>query len=75
MERGIPKAIIRHIVGRMHVYSSNREVIKDLRSRFADPDQWTKERRKAAYRYAIEVHGDNRDLYVWVMGGRSVDNS
>lgn len=69
MSRGIPKAIIRHIVGNLHVGASNRAVIADLRGRFAGPDQWPKERRKAAYRYALKVHADNRALYHSVMGG------
>jgi hypothetical protein len=69
MSREIPKAIIRHIVGNLHVSTSDRAVIADLRGRFIDPEQWPKERRKAAYRYAIKVHADNRALYRSVMGG------
>jgi hypothetical protein len=69
MSREIPKAIIRHIVGNLHVSTTNRAVIADLRGRFAGPEQWPKARRKAAYRYAIKVHEDNRALYRSVMGG------
>ena len=68
MAREIPKAIIRHIVGNLHVYTSDRAVIADLRKRFIG-DCWTKARRKAAYRYALQVHADNRALYRSVMGG------
>jgi hypothetical protein len=72
-ERGIPKASITFLVNRLHVGRSNVDVVREL-SRRMDRTEWTRERRKAAYRYAIALHRRNFATYAYVMsGGRGLE--
>lgn len=66
--RGIPTGTIRFLVDRLHVGRSNVDVIRELSNRM-DRTEWTKERRKAAYRYAIAHHRHNFATYAYVMSG------
>lgn len=63
--------IVSQIVGRLHVSSTNLEVLRYVRSRLSEegraPSNWPK--RKAIYREALECHKRNRELYVMVMSG------
>ena len=57
-------------VGNMHVWASNREVIRAIWDRWparnkAKPKIW----RKAAYRHALYCHKQNLKTYVDVMRG------
>lgn len=64
----IPKGAIFWLVGREHVSTPNLTIVRLLRNRMRGPE-WTKAYRKEAYRYALEVHKQNRALYGYVMGG------
>ena len=68
MARQIPKVIIRHIVDGLHVATRNSDVIRNLRGRM-NASEWNKARRKAAYRYALQVHRENFTLYAFVQTG------
>lgn len=64
--------MIHQIVDRLHVSTSNREVIKYVRSRLAPRGRKGLEHkadRKAIYRMALEAHRENRELYRTVMRG------
>ncbi len=53
------------IVDRLHVGTSDRAVIRDFRDRFRISSggwRWTRERRHAVYREALERHRGNQDL-------------
>ncbi|MBV6342997.1 hypothetical protein [Candidatus Magnetobacterium casense] len=64
---GGDKHIIRNIVGRLHVGTSDEEVINYLYSRFvSNPSPALA---KAAAKYAIKAHHDNQDLYRRVQRG------
>lgn len=68
----LPKDIARGqldwIVDAHHVADRNVTVIRGLRRRMNAPG-WTKAKRKAAYRYAIHRHANNRKLCVTVYRG------
>lgn len=64
---GIPKATITFLVNRMHVGRSNVDVVRELSWRM-DRTEWTRERRKEAYRYAIALHRRNFAAYAYAMG-------
>ena len=65
-----PTPIVRQIVNRVHVGTSNLEVIRYVRSRLSDEGRsaanWPA--RKEIYAQALEQHKRNRTDYVWVMG-------
>ncbi len=58
------KHIISNIVGRLHVSSTEEEVLDYLASRFI-----VKDVPKEAKRYALKVHHANQGLYTRVMRG------
>lgn len=65
-----PTPIVQQIVNRLHVGTSNLEVLRYVRSRLSDEGKsaanWP--RRKEIYAQAITQHEINRSDYVWVMG-------
>lgn len=65
---------IRFLVDRVHVGTTNSELIRDLyrrmrRVRQAFPAAWSREVRKEAYREALQRHCENRDTYQAVQQG------
>ena len=66
------RAILENVVGRLHVSSSNLEVIRAVRKALkpaARRSPALKATRKAAYRTALEIHEENRDFYLAVTSG------
>lgn len=68
----LPIGQIRWFVDKHHVSASLLTIARDMRKRSIPsrvPD-WTWAARRAAMRYAINVHLQNRGLYRSVMSGR-----
>lgn len=63
---GLDKMMIGMIVGNFHVSTSDEEITAEFESRWPENPTIT----KAAVKYALKVHHDNRQLYGDVMGGR-----
>jgi hypothetical protein len=61
----IPIGQIRWLLGNIHVGTSDRTVIRDIRRRTA---QWSRSDRRAAIRYALLQHKQNGREYSEVMG-------
>lgn len=64
-------AIIRQILGRVHVSCSNLAAVRAVRRAIRKP--WTsidREVRREIVRAAIEEHQDNRGLYLLVVSAR-----
>ena len=61
------KAMIRMIMGRVHVGTPDGEVAREWNERAAAYDRST---RKAVMRYALKVHHQNGTLYHRVMTGK-----
>lgn len=65
----LPLGQLRWLLDQQHVSTSNTDIVRLLRPRMVNPE-WTKGRRKAAYRAALAIHRENQDLYHDVMTGR-----
>lgn len=65
----IPTGQIRWLVDRHSVGVDDTDIIRDLWRRMRDNPEWTRERRKAAYRFALSCHRENRDLFRAVYTG------
>ena len=66
--------IVEQIVARLHVGTSDLEVLRYVRSRMSKEARTSRDMqdaRKQAYRQAIACHRANQDEYAWVMGGHS----
>jgi acyl-CoA reductase-like NAD-dependent aldehyde dehydrogenase len=67
-------AILRRIIGNLHVSASNRTVIRHVVARlkggYQGYRQSSRAQRGALLRRIIKIHADNRKLYVAVMSGR-----
>jgi len=64
--------MIRQIVDRLHVGTSNLDVCRHVRSRMQSKVRRglrCREFRKWAYRQALKRHRENQDEYAWVMSG------
>lgn len=59
--------MVRQIVDRLHVSATEREVLRYVRSRLADPRNTPREWKRETYRAALRRHAENRDFYVTVM--------
>jgi hypothetical protein len=65
--------IVDNIVGRLHVMTPDREVIRAIREGLRPEcrkDPALREARKECYREGLKRHAENRRLYVAVMTGR-----
>lgn len=65
----VPKAQLRFLLGRVHVATPDRDVVRDLYRRFRRHPN-TKAWRKRCYRFALKCHHANLSLYRHVMKGR-----
>ncbi len=68
--------IVQNIVGRLHVSTPARQVIKEVRARFNKDDRSlpaTKSLRKGVYKLALKYHQANRDEFTRVTGHRVFD--
>ena len=68
----VPTARIGFLVDRLHVATSKREVIRDLRRRLLSSGcagRPSRTLRHLSYRFALERHAENMDTYRVVMGG------
>ena len=63
----VPIGQIRWLIDRLHVSASALSVMREIRKR---SKAWSWNNRRAAMRYAVRVHQQNRDLYCYVMRGR-----
>ncbi len=63
----------RWLVNRLHVSTSERAVVRFLRSKIAQPDRTNPEKkreRKKFYRAGLTAHRENRELYISVTKGQ-----
>ena len=60
------KAQIEFIVDKFHVATNNREIIREFYNRMKG--NYSREQRKAVYKYALKHHKENFKFYAWVMG-------
>lgn len=58
---------IKWLVDKFHVGTPDRQIIRDFYNRMKDKN-YPKELRKNVYKYAIECHHANIDLYIWTIG-------
>lgn len=65
----IPKKEIFWLVGNLHVSTTDIQVVRNLHFRMTLRKKFPKAFRKAVYRYALETHHKNRELYRDVMRG------
>lgn len=65
-KQAIPRHAIRWLVGNQHVSASNLTIARLIWNRSRS---WKRSARRAAIRYALLTHHDNRKLYASVMRG------
>ena len=58
---------INWLVNRMHISTSDKNILRDFYERMKDKN-YPSELRKNVYRYAIECHHKNMNNYIWIMG-------
>ena len=69
----VPTGALRFILGRTHIGTPMREVLREVRRRMnksGDADFYTRDIRKDTYRAAIWIHRENIGAHRDVMGGR-----
>ena len=65
--------IVKDMLGRIHVMTPDREMLRMVRDRFNPErrrDPAYRDARKQVYREALKVHHRNREVYLSVMTGR-----
>jgi hypothetical protein len=67
----IPKGQIRWLVGKLHVSTTDEQVIEDFTNRCdKSPDKITASQKKRIIEYALKEHHANQSLFNSVMSGR-----
>lgn len=69
MALALPKDMIRYVVDKMHVGTSDAKVRYEIRRRTESNANWTPALVRQAENYAVKVHHDNQKMYAYVMGG------
>lgn len=64
----LPQGQVRWLVDQMHVGTTPTAVVREIARRVKHQPQWTREIRRAVYRYALQCHAENQSLYRTVTG-------
>ena len=68
-----PTSALRWKLGKTHVMTSDREVLRMVRDAIKAQGFYTRDQRRQTLRAALWIHRENRAEYLWVCGSSSRD--